>query len=88
MQVEGLRPLVQGILSASGVDLQTISAKRVRKQLLQLDPSLSEVWIRDNKEPIDKLIATVFEEVATANAERADSPEGELAIEKFRLCEK
>jgi hypothetical protein len=68
MSIEALTPLIRSILTARDVDLCTISAKRVRKQILQSDPSLSEVWIRENKEQIDKLISSVFEEVAAASA--------------------
>ena len=82
MSVEGLTPLIRGILTAPEVDLRTISAKRVRKQILQNDPSLSEVWIKDNKEEIDKVIGSVFEEVASASAEAeaTSTSAGELSL--------
>jgi len=75
MSVEALTPVIRGILTAPDVDLRTISAKRVRKQILVQDPSLSEAWIKDNKEQIDKLIGGIFEEVAAASAEAASSAE-------------
>jgi upstream activation factor subunit UAF30 len=88
MSIEALTPLIRGILTAPDVDLRTISAKRVRKQILQSDPSLSEVWIRENKEPIDKLISSVFEEVAAASA--ASTSEGKFLNSFFihLLCVK
>lgn len=55
-----LEPVVYGILTAPGVDLATISAKRVRKQLSVQNPDLTDDWIRDNKAAIDVLIAKVF----------------------------
>jgi len=75
MSVEALTPVIKGILTAPDVDLRTISAKRVRKQILQQDPSLSETWIRDNKDDIDKLIASIFGEVAAAQAEAVSTAE-------------
>jgi len=39
------------------------------------DPGLSEAWIKANKEPIDKLISGIFEEVAAASAEAASQSE-------------
>lgn len=64
MSIESLEPRIRAIFSAPGTDLETISAKRVRKQLAKQDPSLSEDWMRDNKGPVDALIASVFEEVS------------------------
>lgn len=45
--------------------MSTISAKRVRKQLVELDPSISVGWVKANKEDIDRLIARVFEAIST-----------------------
>jgi upstream activation factor subunit UAF30 len=80
MSVEALTPVIRGILTAPDVDLRTISAKRVRKQIVQQDPSLSDSWIRDNKEQIDKLIGGIFEEVASASAQAASTSEGEYLV--------
>lgn len=71
MSIEALTPVVRDILTAPDVDLRTISAKRVRKQILAQDPSLSENWVKDNKEDIDRLIGRIFEEVAAASARAA-----------------
>ncbi|KLO11105.1 SWIB-domain-containing protein [Schizopora paradoxa] len=64
MSIESLEPRIREILASA--DLETISAKRVRKQLLKADASLSEEWMKINKEPVDALIASVFEEVSGA----------------------
>ncbi|KAK0460934.1 SWIB/MDM2 domain-containing protein [Desarmillaria tabescens] len=45
-----LAPLVRQILSAPGTDLTTISAKRVRRQLLELDNSLSAEFLKEYKD--------------------------------------
>lgn len=68
MSIESLEPRIRAILGAPGTDLETISAKRVRRRLLKEDASLSEEWMKDNKEPIDALIASVFEEVSGVHA--------------------
>ena len=49
---------IKSILTAPNTDLSTISAKRVRSQLLQLDPSMSEAWIREDKSSTDILRAS------------------------------
>jgi len=60
VDVVSLEPVVHAILTAPGVDLSTISAKRVRKQLSAQNPDLTDDWIRDNKAAIDALTAKVF----------------------------
>ena len=64
MSIEDLSPRIRDILRAPVTDLKTISAKRVRLQLLQDDPSLSGSWVKENKTAIDKHIASIFEEVS------------------------
>jgi len=59
-----LEPHIHQILSAPGTDLSTISAKRVRRQLLELDPSLTADFLRDNKDDVDAVISLVFEKVS------------------------
>ncbi|KDQ55096.1 hypothetical protein JAAARDRAFT_37618 [Jaapia argillacea MUCL 33604] len=56
-----LEPKIREILSAPGTDLTTISAKRVRKQLMELDSSLTSTVVKENKDEIDRVIAEVFE---------------------------
>ncbi|KAJ2916795.1 hypothetical protein MD484_g3660, partial [Candolleomyces efflorescens] len=63
-----LEPKVGQILRAPGTDLATISAKRVRKQLLDLDPSLTAEFLKEHKDEIDSIIARVFEQVSAENA--------------------
>jgi upstream activation factor subunit UAF30 len=62
-----LEPQIYHILSAPGTDLTTISAKRVRRQLLELDPTLTVDFLKDNKEDVDAVIASVFEKVSAPN---------------------
>jgi len=71
-----LQPVIHAILTAPGVDLTTISAKRVRKQLAVQDPSLGEEWIRENKDVLDAIIATVFTEITPPMLEAADDVNG------------
>lgn len=62
-----LEPQIYQILSAPGTDLTTISAKRVRRQLLELDSTLTVDFIKDNKDDVDAVIASVFEKVSAPN---------------------
>lgn len=65
-----LVPRIYQILSAPGTDLTTISAKRVRRQLLELDPTLTPDFLKENKTAVDEVIASVFERVSEqVNAE-------------------
>lgn len=66
-----LEPRIYQILSAPGTDLTTISAKRVRRQLSDLDPTLSAEFFKENKEAVGEIIASVFERVS-AEADRGD----------------
>jgi upstream activation factor subunit UAF30 len=59
-----LEPQIHQILSAPGTDLATISAKRVRRQLLEADPSLTPEFLKENKEDVDLVIGRVFEKVS------------------------
>lgn len=61
--VQAFEPQIRAILLDPTTDLTSISAKRVRKQLVELDPSVSE-FIRANKEALDALIANIFEAVS------------------------
>ncbi|RPD52755.1 SWIB-domain-containing protein [Lentinus tigrinus ALCF2SS1-7] len=62
--VAALEPKIRQILSAPGIDLSTISAKRVRKQLLEIDSTLTQEFVRGNKEDIDRITQTVYEEIS------------------------
>ena len=75
--IQALEPKIRQILSAPGIDLATISAKRVRKQLLELDPSLSPEFVKTQKDSIDEVIARVYEEISSAHqADDDDEPHG------------
>ncbi|KAF9819540.1 hypothetical protein IEO21_02004 [Rhodonia placenta] len=76
INLDALEPQIREILTAPGIDLSTISAKRVRKQLLEVDTSLTADSLKDNKEKIDELIANIYEQVS-AEASRGGSDEGE-----------
>ncbi|KAJ6611282.1 hypothetical protein B0H10DRAFT_2056931 [Mycena sp. CBHHK59/15] len=71
-----LEPYIEQILSAPGTDLATISAKRVRKQLQEMDPSLTAAFLKEHKEDVDLVIARVFEQVQGASGSQ-DSEEAE-----------
>lgn len=62
MDLSYLAPQIQHILTGPGVDLSTISAKRVRKQLVA--GGLDEGIVRDHKSDIDALIAQIYESVS------------------------
>lgn len=62
--LDGLETLVRRILSDPDTDLTTISAKRVRRELLALDPSLTPEFVKENKSEIDAIITRVFGDVS------------------------
>lgn len=69
---------IRAILQAPDVNLQTISAKRVRKQLLEDNPELSAEVIKEYKEEIDVFIGQVYEEISgvvEGNDESEEQPE-------------
>ncbi|KAF8526063.1 hypothetical protein BU17DRAFT_41035 [Hysterangium stoloniferum] len=61
MSVQSLAPTILIILTAPATDLSTVSAKQVRKQLLELRPDITIDFIKQNKKAIDRLIGTIFE---------------------------
>ena len=63
---------IRAILQAPGVDLGTISAKRVRKHLLELNDDLTPEIVKEHKEELDALIGTVYEQVSADVGEDAD----------------
>jgi len=75
-----LEPRIHQILSAPGTDLSTISAKRVRRRLIELDPSLTIDFFRENREEVDAVIASVFEKVSGAQG-IGDNPGAAYATE-------
>lgn len=77
-----LEPYIHRILSAPGTDLSTISAKRVRRQLLELDPSLSAEFLKENKDDVDAVISSVFEKVSGGQGGDTPSDGVEPAAEK------
>ncbi|KAH9485479.1 Upstream activation factor subunit spp27 [Psilocybe cubensis] len=62
--LSSLEPKIHQILSAPGTDLTTISAKRVRRQLLEIDPYVTAEFLKEHKEEIDSIIGAVFEQVS------------------------
>ncbi|KAI0783063.1 SWIB/MDM2 domain-containing protein [Abortiporus biennis] len=75
--VSSLQGHITDILSAPGVDLATISAKRVRKRLLELEPTLTSDIVRDHKDEIDALIGTVYEKVSGDQGDAEDGGESD-----------
>lgn len=63
MDLQHLSPKIRTILTAPDVDLATISAKRVRKQLAA--GGESEDFLKQRKADIDALIAQVYESVSS-----------------------
>ena len=61
-----LEPAIRKILTASGVDLNSISAKVVRKRLQTVVPSLTSEWMEENKKVINGVIRDVFQSVNEA----------------------
>ena len=76
MQVPDLEPRIHAILSAPGTDLSTISAKRVRRLLLEQE-DVPQDLIKDNKQAIDKLISNIFARVSEEKGFQQDEEEGD-----------
>ena len=55
---------IRAILQAPDVDLSTISAKRVRKQLVEEHSELTAELVKEHKDDIDALISQVYEQVS------------------------
>lgn len=79
---QSLAPRIRAILTAPGVDLETISAKRVRKRLIEEIPSLTSDVVRERKEEIDAVISTVFHEVFGPQGQDGDEDEESPAKRK------
>ncbi|KAI0645286.1 SWIB/MDM2 domain-containing protein [Trametes meyenii] len=79
-----LEPKIRAILTAPGTDLATISAKRVRKELLDQDPSLPAEVVKEKKAEIDAIIAEVYEEVSGARNPSADANDSDLGGKRKR----
>ncbi|KAG8737950.1 hypothetical protein FRC10_007464 [Ceratobasidium sp. 414] len=78
--VASLEPQILAILTAPAVDLNSISAKRVRAQLRANDPELGDDWVRAHKEEIDQLTAAVFERVRSGEEGKpSESPSPPVA---------
>ncbi|KAH6913900.1 hypothetical protein BKA70DRAFT_1181698 [Coprinopsis sp. MPI-PUGE-AT-0042] len=73
LDTASLEPLIYRILTAPGTDLSTISAKRVRRQLVE-EETLTAEYVKEQREAIDALITRVFERV---NAEQQQGEEEE-----------
>lgn len=63
---------IRDILSAPGIDLTTISAKRVRKQLVEQNEDLTPELVKEHKGELDTLIGSVYEEVSGGTGEGQD----------------
>ena len=74
--ITSLKPRIRQILSAPGTDLTTISAKRVRRRLLEIEPALSAEFLKVNKDAVDAVIGSVFEKVQAGHQEGSDSGGG------------
>jgi upstream activation factor subunit UAF30 len=75
-----LEPRIYQILSAPGTDLTTISAKRVRRQLLELDPTLTPDFLKEHKVVVDEVIASVFEKVSGEVNAEADEASQKIGL--------
>ncbi|KAF8839399.1 SWIB-domain-containing protein [Paxillus ammoniavirescens] len=84
--LQALQAPITRILSAPGVDLTTISAKRVRKTLIEdpqyATPGLTAEVMKERRIEVDQIISRVFETVSRAAANdglkrRREEDEGE-----------
>jgi hypothetical protein len=66
-------PLIRDVLISPEVNYQTVTAKRIRKMLVEAK-GLEETWVRENKEVLDLIILEVFNEVSGVITEVDDEP--------------
>ncbi|KAH7335001.1 SWIB/MDM2 domain-containing protein [Rhizoctonia solani] len=78
--VQSLEPYILAILTAPAVDLNTVSAKRVRAQLKVNVPGLEDEWVRENKVEIDELTTAVFDRVRAVEDMDEKTPQPEQSI--------
>ena len=69
---DSLEPKIHQVLSLPGVDLARITAKAVRKELLALEPSLTDSFLKQNKEAINAVITRVYAELYRPAEEAED----------------
>jgi hypothetical protein len=77
-KVENLEPLIRKILTAPGVDMTSVTAKDVRKQLVKMDSSISEEYLKEHKDEVKELITNIFhsiQEAASSKKRERDSDE-------------
>ncbi|CED83876.1 RNA polymerase I transcription factor UAF [Phaffia rhodozyma] len=67
---QSLIPRVRSILE--GADLSTVSARQVRKQLSEQDPSLTPDLLKSHKDAIDDIVMTIFDALAAPPSESSD----------------
>jgi len=84
VDIDALEPQIWRILSAPDTDLTTISAKRVRRQLLEIEPSLSPAFLKENKEGLDAIISRVFDQVSEGMAGRGSEEVDEMVVAHSR----
>lgn len=60
MKVQDLAPLILEILNSPNTDLDTISAKRVRKQLVELRSNVTVEFVKENMDELNALITKIF----------------------------
>ena len=82
--LDSLEPKVVQILKAPGTDLSTISAKRVRRQLLELDSTLTPEFLKENKEEVDAIISRVFEQVNSGDNDADEAESSDSGSRKKR----
>lgn len=69
MNISELEPHIKRILTAPDVDLSSVTARHVRKQLLEEIPSLTPEFLKTNKAEVNTLIAQVFGDVRDEEGE-------------------
>lgn len=77
LDISSLIPLVRQILTAPDVDLETISASQIRKQLPDLDKSLSQRLLKEHKQEVKELIAAEFARLNGGGGSETEGPEEE-----------
>jgi upstream activation factor subunit UAF30 len=63
MNPSDLESAIRKILTTPGVDLNSISAKVVRKRLQALVPSMTSEWMKENKKAINAVITKTYQSV-------------------------
>jgi upstream activation factor subunit UAF30 len=82
--INSLESHIRNILEAPKTNLDTISARRIRKQLIGAEPFVDGAFLKVHKKEIDLVITRVYEEVVAGRG-NGDLDDKELHLDRKRV---